>query len=114
MRRLAGGAIAIVLTAAAGCGGGGTERRSISAATVGAAAGFTPPAVTVDKGDTVVLTVGNKTDKTHGFTIDGYGVREEVEALGSKKVELTASKAGTFRIRCQLHPAHQTATLVVQ
>ena len=81
---------------------------------MGGAAGFAPSTITVDKGDHVVLTVGNSTAKTHGFTIDGYGIQEEVAAHTPAKVELTASKAGTFRIRCQLHPAHQIATLVVQ
>jgi nitrosocyanin len=82
---------------------------------VGGAAGFEPATITVDKGEKVIFTVGNTTEKTHGFTIDGYGVRKEVPAhAAALKVELEASKSGTYRIRCQLHPAHQTATLVVQ
>jgi len=30
------------------------------------------------------------------------------------KVKFSAGKPGTFKIFCQLHPAHQMATLVVE
>lgn len=99
--------------AVAGCGGGAATR-TVSAAMVGAAPGFSPSTITVDKGDKVALTVGNDTAKTHGFSVEGYGIAKEVAPGSPLKVTFTASKEGVYKVFCQLHPAHQTATLVVR
>ena len=104
----------VVALATTSCGGASTMKRDISAAMVGGAAGFTPSKITVDKGDKVELTVRNSTDKPHGFTVEGYGIREEVAPGQPLKEEFTADKSGNYLIRCQLHPQHQTATLVVR
>ncbi|MCA1844120.1 MAG: hypothetical protein LC792_13240, partial [Actinobacteria bacterium] len=74
---LAGGALLL-----GGCGSTKTDRASISAALVGGKAGFAPAALSVDKGDKVVLQVGNTTDKAHGFNIDGYPVKDRVVEPG--------------------------------
>ncbi|HUP70404.1 MAG TPA: cupredoxin domain-containing protein [Acidimicrobiales bacterium] len=104
--------LSLVLT---GCTGGSpTSRRQISAVTVGSAAGFEPATVTVDKDDDVVLSVGNSTTRAHGFSIEGYGIREEVESNTPIQVKFKSTKPGTFKIFCQLHETHQVATLVVQ
>ena len=73
-----------------------------------------PPTITVDKRNRVELKVGNTSDKTHGFSIEGYGVQEEVEAGEPIEVKFIANDAGTYKVYCQLHPAHQTATLIVR
>ena len=107
-------AAAVATLALAGCGGS-TVERSIAAATVDAAPGFTPGVVTVDKGEEVVLAVGNSTARAHGFAIEGYGVLEEVNPNIPLEVKFIARKGGTFKIYCQLHKdTHQPATLVVQ
>ena len=106
--------VAGLLVLAAACGGGATESRAMSAAMVGGAAGFTPSRITVNKGDKVQLTVRNTTDRPHGFTIEGYGIREEVAPGQPLKKRFTADKSGNYKVLCQLHPQHQTATLVVQ
>lgn len=98
---------------AASCGKG-TDRRAIAATLVNAQPGFSPATVTVDKEDTVQLRVGNGTDRVHGFAIEGYKIRRTVEPNQSLRLRFTASRAGTFRIYCQLHPTHQTATLIVR
>ncbi len=103
--------LALVLS---GCGGHATLTRSIDAAQVSGGAGFDPLVVTVHKDDNVVLNVGNTTSATHGFSIEGYGVHDTVDAGTPIKVKFKAVKPGTFKIFCQLHPAHQTATLVVE
>jgi nitrosocyanin len=105
-----------VALAATACGGGGTEHRTVSAAVVQGKPGFTPTTVTVHTGDKVDLRVGNTTDKPHGFDIEGYGLTARVIEPGAPptRIRFTARRAGTFRIFCQLHPAHEPATLVVQ
>ena len=99
---------------ASGCGGHATSKRSIDAVPVSGGSGYDPVTITVHKDDNVVLTVGNTTAATHGFSIEGYGIHDEVKPGAPLVVKFSAGKPGTFKIFCQLHPAHKTATLVVQ
>ncbi|MDP8936904.1 MAG: cupredoxin domain-containing protein [Actinomycetota bacterium] len=108
---IAASVAALVLT---GCGGT-TVRRSIAAATVDGGPWFDPRVITVDKGEEVVLNVDNTTSRLHGFTIEGYGIRQEVRPGFPKELTFVARKGGTFKVYCQLHPdTHKPATLVVQ
>ena len=115
-RRVTASAAALVLAlvATAGCAGE-SERRTIAAAMVDGNPGFSPQTVTVHTGDKVDLIVSNATDRTHGFDIEGYGLEARVvdPTLEPEHVKFTARRPGTFKIYCQLHPQHQTATLVV-
>ncbi|MCA1690956.1 MAG: cupredoxin domain-containing protein [Acidimicrobiales bacterium] len=104
--------LALAVTMAA-CGTG-TDRRAIAAATVGGDPGFSPRTLTVDKEDAIRLKVGNGTARQHGFAIEGYKVRRTVDPNQTLDVRFKASRAGTFKIFCQLHPTHQTGTLVVR
>jgi nitrosocyanin len=98
-----------------GCTGGSpTSHRQISAVTIGTGAGFDPTEVTVDKDDNVVLTVGNSSSRTHGFSIEGYGIQREVEPGKPIEVKFKSTKPGTFKIYCQLHETHQPATFIVR
>ena len=106
------GAVALAVSLA-GCGSG-TDRRTIAAATVAGRPGFSPDPITVDKEDSVRLRVGNSTDRTHGFAVEGYRITRTVEPNQTLDVRFRAFRAGTFKIYCQLHPTHQTATLVVR
>jgi heme/copper-type cytochrome/quinol oxidase subunit 2 len=107
-------AAGVAALALAGCGGS-TVERSINAATVGTDPGFSPGVITVDKGEEVVLSVGNTTTRPHGFAIEGYGVLEEVNPNIPLEVRFIARKGGTFKVYCHLHKeTHQPATLVVQ
>ncbi len=107
-------ALALALGGTA-CGGGRTVRRTVSAATVEGKAAFHPASVTVDKGDKVRLHVDNSTDRPHGFNVEGYGRTQRVVEPGKPAdVSFTASRAGTFRIFCHLHPTHQAGTLLVR
>jgi nitrosocyanin len=81
---------------------------------VSGGAGFDPTTITADKEDTLALRVGNTTDKTHGFSIEGYGIKQTVDPGQTLNLKFRLSSAGTFKIFCQLHPTHQTATLVVR
>ena len=105
--------VALALLTLVGCSGDSVQRK-ISASLVDGNPGFVPETLSVDKGDEVDLTVTNTTDKTHGFEIQGYGITELIDPTAPPvHVKFTASKGGTFRIFCQLHEKHQTATLVV-
>jgi len=100
--------------ALSGCGGHATVHRSISAVDVDGGAGFSPTPVTLSKDDNVVLTVANTTARVHGFSIEGYKISREVNPGPGVEVKFQATKPGTFKIFCQLHPTHQIATLVVE
>jgi nitrosocyanin len=101
---------ALVLTAC----GTTTTHRQILAADIATGPGWRPDAVAVSRDDEVVLSVGNTTGKTHGFSVEGYGIKKEVDPGNPVDVKFRARKAGTFKIYCQLHPTHQIATLIVQ
>lgn len=102
-----------LLLGLAACGHG-TDRRSIAATFVGNGAGFTPLEISGDKEDTMVLRVGNGTNAEHGFSIEGYRIRRTVQPNETLELRFRLSRAGTFRIFCQLHETHQTATLIVR
>ena len=98
-----------------GCTGGHPDvERQIRATTVATGAGFEPTTITVDKDDNVTLAVGNDSNRTHGFSIEGYGIQREVEPNNGIQVKFAATKPGTFKIWCQLHETHEVATLIVQ
>jgi len=109
-------ALGLILTLGlAGCGGHPTVHRAMAIvpATASAGASFSPATITVSNKDNLVLTVFNPTSATHGFTIEGYGIRTEIPP-GQTDVKVHAVHPGTFKIYCQLHETHQTATLIVQ
>ena len=107
---LAAVSIAVVTVA---CSNQATVKRSITAESIAGKAGFSIASMTVTRGSKVELTVKNTTDKTHGFSIDELGVRRTVDPGKPVTVKFKASKAGTFRIYCQIHPTHGTAQFVV-
>ncbi|MFH1682553.1 MAG: thioredoxin domain-containing protein [Candidatus Woesearchaeota archaeon] len=59
---------------------------------------FDPNTITVNKGDTVKLTISSELDLN--FVLAQFDVEEEVLAGESKTVEFTANKAGTFEYNC--------------
>ena len=71
-----------------------------------------PSAVVVHPGDQVTLTLENKLDAVHGFSIDEYGIQVVIPAGGTQEVKFTA-KRGASRFYCQLHPAHLGGYVVV-
>ena len=94
--------------------GHATQTRTMAIALINGQPGFTPQAVTVDKENRVVMRVNNATNAAHGFTIEGYGPGRVIDGGQSDELRFRASRAGTFKIYCQLHPAHQTSTFVVR
>jgi nitrosocyanin len=113
-RRLLPIAVVCLGLAFTGCGGHPDVHREISAVNVGSGAGFEPTSLVVHKDDVVRISVGNASSKTHGFSIEGYGIHDEVEPNNGIQVRFRATKPGTFKIYCQLHETHQVATLIVE
>jgi nitrosocyanin len=77
---------------------------------------FVPSVLVVHKGDTVKIKVINNIKSEppqHGFAIPDFKIEEVVNRGETKEVQFTADKAGVFDIKCQLHPAHVHAQLVV-
>jgi nitrosocyanin len=72
-----------------------------------------PSAVTAKEGEKIILTLVNKLDQPHGFSIPALGVKEVVKGGETKEVEFQATEAGTYPIVCQLHPAHLGGVLIV-
>jgi cytochrome c oxidase subunit 2 len=60
---------------------------------------FTPNTMRVDVGDRVRLNL-DSVDVTHGFYIDGYGLKTLVPEKENKTIEFVANRSGAYRIRC--------------
>ena len=80
---------------------------------------FIPSTVVVAGGRPHALSIYNTTDAPHGFQIEALGVEVVLEPQQETQVQLPAMDRGTlegrkiYRIGCQLHPPHRTATLVI-
>ena len=75
---------------------------------------YIPATIVVVGGREHELSVFNATDQPHGFAIAGLGIETVLEAQKTTEVALPALEGGAvYRIHCQLHAAHRSATLVV-
>jgi heme/copper-type cytochrome/quinol oxidase subunit 2 len=91
-----------------------TDHLSVEDGPVAGGAGITPERLATKTGNIVEIKVKNTApDKPHGFSIDEFKVAETVDQGKTATVKFTASKAGTYRVYCQLHPTHKAAELVV-
>ncbi|GAC1315086.1 MAG: hypothetical protein NVSMB16_11840 [Acidimicrobiales bacterium] len=97
----------------AGCGSKAPTRISIKDGPVGQGNGITPAVLSVPRNADVELKVTNTATTTHGFSVVGYDVVKEIQAGESVTVTFTASRSGTFKVFCQLHPSHAPAELTV-
>lgn len=98
---------------ATGCGVH-TTHESVSAAPVEGGTGWKPSTpIRVDKGDKVVIKVGNETKLVHGFSIDAFGIKQTVDPGKHTEAKFTPTRTGTFVVYCQLHPAHKKTSIVV-
>lgn len=62
---------------------------------------FSPSTITVNQGDTVVLTI-TSSDVTHGFSLPEFGVSENLEPGQTVSVQFVADKKGTFTFSCSV------------
>ncbi len=75
---------------------------------------YIPSTIVVTAGKEHTLSLFNTTDTPHGFRIDGLDIEAILPVQEEFELKLPALEGGKlYRIRCQLHPAHRTATLVV-
>ncbi len=78
---------------------------------------FSPSTITVNKGDTVKITLVNK-DVSHGISIPDFGFDLKAGAGQTASGQFTADKAGTFQFRCNVFcgDGHRdmVGTLIVQ
>lgn len=77
---------------------------------------FVPSVLIAEQGETVQIKIINKIPgdpPNHGFAIPAFGIEEVVNSGETKTVEFSADKAGLFDVKCQLHPAHVHAQLLV-
>lgn len=75
---------------------------------------FIPSTIVVTDGAPTKLSLFNTTGKPHGFAIDGLGIEVVLPAGEEFEVALPELEAGRiYRIHCQLHPPHRSASLVV-
>ena len=63
---------------------------------------FIPETIEVDRGDKITMTVVNEDDYDHGIAIDAFGVSQRMPALGTIKIEFTATQAGDFPFYCSV------------
>ncbi|MBV8162111.1 MAG: cupredoxin domain-containing protein [Acidimicrobiia bacterium] len=102
----------VVALLLAGCGVK-TTHKVVSAAAVPGGTGFSGGPIRVKKGDKVVITVGNRTERTHGFAIDAFGIKDTVDPGKRVQVKFTPTAAGRYVVYCQLHPTHKPTELIV-
>ena len=96
-RSIAPVALLAVLMALAACGASTVSRRVTFVETNGQAR-FDAGAITVTKGDTLKLTVGNRTNNVQDFTVDNLGIERTVEPDKTITVEIQAKRSGTYRV----------------
>ena len=119
-RRCVGFAL-LAAAAVAGCHGSGhggfirdSDTVQVVSALVGGKNVFIPSTIVVTGGSPTVLSFFNTTDTPHGFRIDGIDFEAILPSREEYRLELPALEGGNvYQIRCQLHPPHRTAELVV-
>lgn len=73
-----------------------------------------PLTVTLPSGKDSTLTLVNTLTEPHGFEVPGIISPVVVGSGETKTVVLKAPKAGHYKIKCQLHPAHVAGEITVQ
>ncbi len=62
---------------------------------------FSPDTITVNKGDTVKITI-KSIDVNHGITIPDFGINEKLNPGEVVNIEFVADKEGTFTFFCNV------------
>ena len=63
---------------------------------------FDPSTITVNRGDTVKLTI-KSADVEHSFSLPDYKINVDLQPGSEKTVEFTADKKGEFTFRCAVY-----------
>jgi hypothetical protein len=105
-------ALIAVLVTLAGCGTSTVSRRVTFVETNGQS-GFDTASITVTKGDTLKLTVGNRTDTVQDFTVDNLGIARAVAPDRTVTVDIDAKRSGTYRMYSPSDQSLDPITIVV-
>ncbi len=75
---------------------------------------FIPSTIVVQAGRPTTLSIFNTTEIPHGFRIEGLDLEFILPSKEEFEVKVPALESGKiYKIHCQLHTAHRSATLVV-
>lgn len=74
---------------------------------------FIPSTLVLAAGPSPGISIFNATDKPHGFAIPALGVEAVIPEQIEQRVDLPTLSPGLYRIHCQLHDAHRSASLLV-
>jgi hypothetical protein len=91
------GLLTLAALVLAACGSS-TESRRVALVEVDGRARFDTAAITVTKGDTLELTVVNRTDARQALRIDALGVERSVPPDAAVTVDIEAKRPGTYRM----------------
>ena len=111
-RSIGPAALLAVLLALAACGSPTVSRRVAFVETNGQAR-FDSAAITVTQGDTLKLTVGNRTDTLQDFTVDDLGIERTVAPDRAVTVEIEAKQPGTYRVYSKNDQSLDPLTIVI-
>jgi heme/copper-type cytochrome/quinol oxidase subunit 2 len=106
------GALVAVLVALTACGSPTVSRRVAFIEKEGRT-GFDAAAITVTKGDTLKLSVGNRTGTLQDFTVDGLGIERTVEPDRVVTVDIEAKRSGTYRVYSKDDQSLEPLSIVV-
>ena len=104
--------VGLLLVAVVACGSPTVSRRVAFVDTNGKTQ-FNARTITVTSGDTLKLTVGNRTDALQDFTVDGLDVEHTLEPDEAVTVEIKAEKPGTYRVYSETDQSLDPLSIVV-
>lgn len=105
-------ALLALLAALAACGSSTVARRVAFVETNGRAT-FNAKAITVTKGTTLKLTVGNRTGTLQDFTVEKLGIERTVEPDKVVTVDIDAKRSGTYRVYSKDNQSLDPLSIVV-
>ena len=69
--------------------------------------------ITVVEGETLKLTIGNRTDTRQEFTIDGLNIERTIAPDSAVTVDIKVRQPGTYRLHSQRDPSVDPLAIVV-
>jgi hypothetical protein len=100
---LVGIAAACAVMALAACGSS-TDSRRVTFIGSNGDVRFDTASITVTHGDTLQLTVGNRTDTRQEFRVEGLGIERTVPADAAVTVDIRPERSGTYRMSSTTDP----------
>jgi hypothetical protein len=104
--------VGVLVSVAVACGSPTVSRRVAFVDSDGRVE-FDARSITVTKGDTLRLTVGNRTDTRQDFTVDGIDVEHALEPDEAVTIEIKAERHGTYRVYSASDQGLRPLTIVV-